>query len=83
MEKTINCIAWDLVGKYSELVDTTHKIKVGRTFWYSAATTRNGLVRIQRIVAGKSSDKLHIATKYLHPDCPVQLVPLVPIERDK
>lgn len=70
----IKCTAWDLVGKYSELVDNTHKIKVGRTFYFGAFVTKYfNSVRVERIET-TTHQRIRVITRYLPPDAQVELV---------
>jgi hypothetical protein len=74
--EVIKCTAWDLVGKHSDKIDTTHLIKVGANgrVLYAFAGTVQGSdnVKLQRFVPGT----LIVNTRYIDPDTTVCLIPL-------
>jgi len=69
----ITCTAFELLGKYSELVDTSHliRIKGGRTLYEHAAYVSDNTVRLARISV---DPVLHQVNRYVHYDTLVELI---------
>ena len=76
MIEEIKCTAWDCIGKYSELIDTSHLIKLKRSLYASANYRGGNTIRLDHIAWDKD-DKLKIIKRYVHPDTPVLLVPII------
>lgn len=76
MSEIITCTAWDTAGKYSELIDESHKIVIGRNEYFSSrATPSLKTIRLERFEL-TDSGKIKTVHRYVHPDFKVQLVPL-------
>lgn len=51
MSEIITCTAWDTAGKYSELIDESHKIVIGRNEYFSSrATPSLKTIRLERLL---------------------------------
>ena len=59
MIEEIKCTAWDCIGKYSELIDTSHLIKLKRSLYASANYRGGNTIRLDHIAWDKD-DKLKI-----------------------
>lgn len=77
----IHCSAWDCVGDYSNLIDTTHTIRLvnGTANYTYARNTPSDNVKLARVDIARG---LRIVSRYVKHDTQVMLMPLaVTIER--
>lgn len=73
----IECTAWDCVGKYSDLPDNTHAIRVkgGRTI-YAMAFPTNDYTGVRLARFDTSGEYLRQINRYIDPLAAVELIPL-------
>jgi len=75
---TIKCTAWDCIGKYADLIDNTHSIRIvgGRTI-YEMAYPVKGYQRVLLCYL-EDTDNGHLrqVNRYVSPDTPVELIPI-------
>lgn len=83
-DRTIYCTAWDLVGKFSTLVDTSHLIRVthdqglgSTTVWEDANALPSGNVKLGRLVPGRETGTVREVNRTLKAEHVVMLVPVV------
>lgn len=75
--ETIKCTAWDCIGNYSDLIDNTYSIRVigGKIIWEMAFPVRGyQRVRLARLI---TNDGIRQINRYVNPDTPVELIPIV------
>lgn len=73
---TFTCTAWELLGDYNYLLDTTHEVMLpgGRTAYHSAAASQDHQkVRLSRL----ATNPLHQVNRYVPADQQVRLVPIL------